>query len=68
MSWGSDRIYDLTGNAKEWTVARSLGKNPVRGGAFDNVLPGATCTFDFAVFDDDFRFGNTGFRCCSNTP
>jgi hypothetical protein len=65
--WGADKIFDLTGNAKEWTQARSAGKNPVRGGAFDTVLGGSTCAFDFAVFDDTFRYGNTGFRCCSDS-
>ena len=62
------RIYDLSGNVKEWTKRRAAGQNPVRGGAFDTVLEGASCSFGFAVFDDTFRFGNTGFRCCADAP
>jgi hypothetical protein len=64
----SDRLYDLTGNLREWTQASSPGRNPVRGGAFDSLLEGSTCGFRFALFDDRFRYPNTGFRCCSDTP
>jgi hypothetical protein len=66
-NWGAaGKIFDLTGNVREWTQARSAGKNPVRGGAHDTLLAGSTCRFDFAVFDGSFRYGNTGFRCCSD--
>jgi formylglycine-generating enzyme required for sulfatase activity len=68
-SWGdAARIHDLTGNLKEWTQATAPGQNPVRGGAFDTVLDGASCTFRFALFDDRFRYASTGFRCCADAP
>jgi hypothetical protein len=68
-SWGdAGRLHDLTGNLKEWTQASAPGQNPVRGGAFDTVLDGATCRFRFALFDDRFRYENTGFRCCADAP
>ncbi len=64
----TDRIYDLTGNLREWTAAAAPNQNPVRGGAYDSVLDGATCRFRFALFDDRFRYPNTGFRCCADAP
>ena len=64
----TDRIFDLSGNVREWTRARAADTNAVRGGAYDTVLSGATCGFTFAVFDDRFRHANTGFRCCADAP
>jgi hypothetical protein len=66
--WGTEKIFDLTGNAKEFTSARSPGVNPLRGGSYDNISSGTTCTFSFTAVGDGFAFGNTGFRCCSDTP
>src|SRR5262249_6012168 len=69
-SWGAAataHIFDMTGNAKEWAQARSAGVNPLRGGSFNNILDGSTCTFNFTVADDTFQFPNVGFRCCSST-
>ncbi len=67
-NWGANaQIFDLTGNVREWTQARTAGVNPLRGGSYDTVLEGATCQFSFLAVGDDFRFGNSGFRCCSNT-
>ena len=63
----ADRIYDMSGNAKEWTQARSAGINPLRGGSFNNPGIGLRCDFDFTVGDDDFQIDNVGFRCCSDT-
>jgi len=67
--WGTpaDRIFDLSGNVKEWTEARSAGVNPLRGGAHNNTAGGIACPFDFVVGDDDFQFDNVGFRCCRDT-
>ena len=64
---GSNRIYDLSGNVKEWTVARSAGVNPLRGGSMNNPRDGLRCDYDFTVADDVFQFTNVGFRCCSDT-
>jgi hypothetical protein len=68
-NWGStaNRIFDLSGNLKEWTVARSAGVNPLRGGSYNNTAIGTSCDFDFAVADDTFQFPNVGFRCCRTT-
>jgi hypothetical protein len=67
--WGSAsaRIFDLSGNVKEWAEARSPGVNPLRGGAANNTAGGIACAFDFVVGDDDFLFDNVGFRCCRDT-
>ena len=62
-----NEIFDLSGNAKEWTAARSAGVNPLRGGSMNNVASGSTCTFNFTVANDTFRFQNVGFRCCSDS-
>ncbi|HJL44335.1 MAG TPA: hypothetical protein RMG45_00755, partial [Polyangiaceae bacterium LLY-WYZ-15_(1-7)] len=63
----SDRIYDLSGNVKEWTQRRSAGVNPLRGGSYNNSRLGLRCDFDFTVADDAFQIANVGFRCCSDT-
>lgn len=65
--WGANgRIYNLTGNVREWTKPRAAGQNPLRGGSYDTVLEGSTCSFAFLSVGDDFRYENTGFRCCSD--
>ena len=61
------RVYDLSGNVKEWTEARSAGVNPLRGGSYNNSRLALQCGFDFTVADDDFQIANVGFRCCSDT-
>ena len=60
--------FDLTGNVKEWTKERAPNVNPLRGGASNNEVTGATCQINFSVADDDFFFPNVGFRCCRNKP
>jgi hypothetical protein len=63
--WGAaGKIYDLSGNVKEFADDRSDGVNPVRGGASNNSSSGISCGNDFTAVDDDFAFPNTGFRCC----
>ncbi len=58
------QVYDLSGNVKEWTMERSSGVNPLRGGAMNNTKEGVSCGFDWTLADDDFLFFNAGFRCC----
>lgn len=60
--------FDLTGNVKEWTKQRAPNVNPLRGGASNNEITGATCQINFSVADDDFFFPNVGFRCCRAKP
>ncbi|MBW2736140.1 MAG: SUMF1/EgtB/PvdO family nonheme iron enzyme [Deltaproteobacteria bacterium] len=67
----SFNVYDMSGNAREWTNdARSDGTPPdpdgytSRGGAYDTPYAGLTCGFTSAIFPDTFIFPNLGFRCC----
>jgi hypothetical protein len=62
----SARVYDLSGNVKEWVQARDAGVNPLRGGAMNNTSTGISCDFDFTLADDEFLFFNAGFRCCDD--
>ncbi len=61
---GTDDAFDMSGNVKEWTQARSPGQNPLRGGASNNEVIGTTCQLNFSLADDNFFFPNVGFRCC----
>jgi hypothetical protein len=65
-NWGSatNRVNDLSGNVKEWTLARFPGVNPLRGGASNNEGTGITCDLAFTSAGDTFFFPNVGFRCC----
>jgi Sulfatase-modifying factor enzyme 1/Putative metal-binding motif len=71
-NWGAvaTRIFDLSGNAKEW-VQSAAGDPPntrrLRGGSFNNTATGISCDFRFAVADNTFQFQNVGFRCCRDT-
>ncbi len=56
--------FDMSGNVKEWTQARTSGQNPLRGGASNNEVAGLTCGLNFTLADDQFFFPNAGFRCC----
>jgi len=58
------QIYDMSGNAQEWTAPRSTGVNPIRGGSYNDISGGMTCGFNFEVAGDTIRLPNTGFRCC----
>jgi hypothetical protein len=57
-------IFDLSGNAREFGLPIASGQNPMRGGSYNSPQFGMTCQFNFSVADDNFRFPNTGFRCC----
>ena len=65
-NWGAAtaRVNDLSGNVKEWTLARQPGANPIRGGASNNEAAGISCGLAFTLADDSFFFPNVGFRCC----
>jgi hypothetical protein len=69
-TWGgaaTDRIYDMSGNAREWTATETSAGSGfyfMRGGSYNNIEPGRTCSFDFAAAAPTFAFTNTGFRCC----
>jgi hypothetical protein len=57
-------IFDMTGNLREITSVNATTFK-IMGGAFNTQAEsGATCSFDFYATDDDFKFYDTGFRCC----
>ncbi len=59
------RVYDLSGNAKEWTATPvGTGIYQVRGGSYQSIEAGRACSFDFTVAQQTFRAPTTGFRCC----
>ncbi|MBI5481238.1 MAG: SUMF1/EgtB/PvdO family nonheme iron enzyme, partial [Deltaproteobacteria bacterium] len=66
-------IYDLSGNAKEWT-SQYTGTTPapentpiavVRGGAYDTPAIGLRCDFTLSRAAVDVLLPTLGFRCCS---
>jgi hypothetical protein len=61
------RVYDMSGNLREWT-AEVIGGDlrRIRGGGFDNVDDALTCEFDFWSQEPDSFFFNLGFRCCAD--
>jgi hypothetical protein len=65
-NWGTaaTRIFDMSGNVREWTAERIPGANPIRGGTSNNLEDGLRCALAFTLADDDFSFPNVGFRCC----
>ncbi len=75
--WGAvaTRIFDMSGNAKEWTTqsapsgeaADPANTRRLRGGSFNNTANGISCDLRFAVADDTFQFPNVGFRCCRDS-
>jgi hypothetical protein len=65
-SWGGlGSLYDMSGNAKEWTnTAAGSMIYEIRGGSYTSIEAGRACGFDFTVAQEDFTHPNTGFRCC----
>jgi len=67
-------LYDITGNLREITkITGPPVRYPVMGGAFNTSAAtaspsatedGASCDFTFYQVDDEFKFFDTGFRCC----
>jgi hypothetical protein len=64
------QLYDITGNLREITFV--TGSNPptykIMGGAFNSQSEaGSACNFTFYATDEEFKFYDTGFRCCFTT-
>jgi len=61
-------LNDMSGNAEEWTRTESpsgSGRYEVRGGSYNDVGSGMTCSSDFfTATATAFRMDNLGFRCC----
>jgi len=64
---GSEGVFDLSGNAKEWTTGTGGTGQPVRGGAYNDLSGGLECGATFARANEDVRLPSIGFRCCSTT-
>jgi hypothetical protein len=61
----TNRIFDITGNLREIAQKMNLSQYALMGGAFDTQAEdGATCNFTFYTVNQDFKFHDTGFRCC----
>jgi formylglycine-generating enzyme required for sulfatase activity len=61
---GTNDMFDMSGNVKEWTAAQQPGVNPLRGGASHSTTIGTSCALNFTVADNALLFPNIGFRCC----
>jgi hypothetical protein len=63
----NDKIYDITGNLREITKISANTYN-LLGGAFDSQDEnGSSCQFTFYTVDQNYKFYDTGFRCCFST-
>jgi hypothetical protein len=61
---GNGKIFDITGNLRE-IVKIATNQYNLFGGAFDSQSDdGSSCDFNFYVVDQNFKFFDTGFRCC----
>jgi hypothetical protein len=76
-TWGSTHVYDMSGNAKEWTrtgIANCVDYDgdttpetpcyEIRGGSSNMHAVGLRCDFDFFVAGPQYTYSNLGFRCC----
>jgi formylglycine-generating enzyme required for sulfatase activity len=69
-----DRVYDLTGNVEEWVTRTRQHANNHRtiligcywSGCYGGGKP--TCHSTNAAHGPEFRFYETGFRCCKDAP
>jgi hypothetical protein len=63
----TNKIFDITGNLRE-VVKQATNDYRLMGGAFNTGSDqGATCTFTFYSVNQDYKFFDTGFRCCFST-
>lgn len=70
----ADSIFDLSGNASEWTSTTTGNTGPpknlpiymAKGGSYDSPALGLTCTFTLSRFASNAILGELGFRCCTD--
>ncbi|EYE99979.1 Hypothetical protein CAP_1867 [Chondromyces apiculatus DSM 436] len=69
-STATNRLYDITGNLRELTRNPTVNQYGVMGGSFNTQSQSASsCDFTFYTVDQQFKFHDTGFRCCfSSNP
>ncbi len=64
VGWApSGDVYDLSGNAKEWTLERYPGTAIVRGGSYSSPSIGARCASAVELGTAETQ-PSIGFRCC----
>ncbi len=66
---GETRIYDLSGNVREWVTTTAASAFEMRGGAyniasFSGDAPGLKCTAAIPAPMAAVRLPSVGFRCC----
>ena len=60
-------VFDMTGNLREITRLNATTYT-LMGGAFNSSSEaGSSCDFTFYNVDNEFKFFDTGFRCCFTT-
>ena len=60
----NNKLFDLTGNLREITK-EAANQYKLMGGAFNTQSEsGASCNFTFYTVDQNFKFLDTGYRCC----
>ena len=71
--WGSDKVFNMSGNLKEWTATNFSGATPtayeIKGGAYDTPSiktfgAGLSCTYDLPAPSSTLQIPTLGFRCC----
>jgi hypothetical protein len=54
----------MTGNVKEWALARAANQDPIRGGGAASTEVAAACNQNTEVGTDTTTATDLGFRCC----
>jgi len=68
------QIYDLSGNAAEWTSTVTSNTGPpnnlsihvVMGGSYESAALGLACSFDLSRVAENAILSELGFRCCAD--
>jgi len=72
-TWGTLKIFNMSGNLKEWTATSFSGTTPagyeIKGGAYDTPSingfgDGLSCTYDLPAPSSTLQLPTLGFRCC----